>query len=67
MAHINKPGIDDENIEKYVEMNIAHSFREGNRHSTRIWPDLILRTDISQVIDHGCYYKSYMSFRAEEL
>ena len=36
----------DEIIEKYVEMNIAHPFREGNGRSTRIWLDHILRTEI---------------------
>lgn len=41
----------DEIIEKYVEMNIAHPFREGNGRSTRIWLDLILKTEISKVID----------------
>ena len=41
----------DEIIEKYVEMNIAHPFREGNGRATRIWLDLILKTEIKQVID----------------
>lgn len=41
----------DEIIEKYVEMNIAHPFREGNGRSMRIWLDLILKTEIGQVID----------------
>lgn len=41
----------DEIIEKYVEMNIAHPFREGNGRSTRIWLDLMLKTEIGQVID----------------
>ncbi|MGI9279656.1 MAG: protein adenylyltransferase Fic [Endozoicomonas sp.] len=41
----------DEIIEKYVEMNIAHPFREGNGRATRIWLDLILKTEIQQVID----------------
>lgn len=41
----------DEIIEKYVEMNIAHPFREGNGRSTRIWLDLILKENIRQVID----------------
>ena len=40
-----------ENIEKYVEMNIAHPFREGNGRSTRIWLDLILKKELGQVID----------------
>lgn len=38
-------------IEKYVEMNIAHPFREGNGRSTRIWLDLILKNEIKQVIN----------------
>lgn len=41
----------DEIIEKYVEMNVAHPFREGNGRSTRIWLDLILKKEISKVID----------------
>ncbi len=38
-------------IEKYVEMNIAHPFREGNGRATRIWLDLILKNEIKQVVD----------------
>lgn len=41
----------DEIIEKYVEMNIAHPFREGNGRSTRIWLDMILKKELGQVID----------------
>ena len=41
----------DEIIEKYVEMNIAHPFREGNGRSTRIWLDLILKKELNLVID----------------
>ena len=41
----------DEIIEKYVEMNIAHPFREGNGRSTRIWLDCILKKEIGKVID----------------
>ncbi len=41
----------DEIIEKYVEMNIAHPFREGNGRSTRIWLDLVLKTELGQVVD----------------
>jgi cell filamentation protein len=41
----------DEIIEKYVEMNIAHPFREGNGRATRIWLDLILKNEIQKVID----------------
>lgn len=40
----------DEIIEKYVEMNIAHPFREGNGRSTRIWLDLILKKELRQVV-----------------
>lgn len=41
----------DEIIEKYVEMNIAHPFREGNGRSMRIWLDLILKKELGKVID----------------
>lgn len=41
----------DEIVEKYVEMNIAHPFREGNGRSTRIWLDHILKNEIGKVID----------------
>ncbi|WP_428840410.1 hypothetical protein [Desulfobacter hydrogenophilus] len=41
----------DEIIEKYVEMNIAHPFREGNGRATRIWLDLIFKKEIKQVVD----------------
>ena len=41
----------DEIIEKYVEMNIAHPFREGNGRSMRIWLDMILKKEISKVVD----------------
>lgn len=41
----------DQIIEKYVEMNIAHPFREGNGRSTRIWLDCMLRKEIGMVID----------------
>lgn len=41
----------DKIIEKYVEMNIAHPFREGNGRSTRIWLDLMLKKGIGQVVD----------------
>lgn len=41
----------DEIIEKYVEMNIAHPFREGNGRSMRIWLNLILKKELHQVID----------------
>ena len=41
----------DEIVEKYVEMNVAHPFREGNGRATRIWLDHILKTEIGMVID----------------
>ncbi|HHD7904021.1 cell filamentation protein Fic [Enterococcus faecalis] len=41
----------DEIVAKYVEMNIAHPFREGNGRATRIWLDLILKKELKQVID----------------
>lgn len=41
----------DEIMEKYVEMNIAHPFREGNGRSTRIWLDLILKKQLNVVVD----------------
>lgn len=41
----------DEIVEKYVEMNIAHPFREGSGRSTRIWLDLMLKKGIGQVVD----------------
>lgn len=41
----------DQIIEKYVEMNIAHPFREGNGRATRIWLDLILKAELKQVVD----------------
>lgn len=45
----------DEIVEKYVEMNIAHPFREGNGRSTRIW------------LDHSYYYEGYTMFKADDL
>lgn len=44
-------GTFDEIVEKYVEMNVAHPFREGNGRSTRIWLDLLLRKELGQVVD----------------
>lgn len=41
----------DEIIKKYVEMNIAHPFREGNGRSTRIWLDMILKHELNKVVD----------------
>ena len=48
----------DEIIEKYVEMNIAHPFREGNGRSIRIWLDCILKKELHQVIDWSRVDKS---------
>ncbi len=49
-------------IEKYVEMNIAHPFREGNGRATRIWLDLILKKEIQRVIDWNAVDKAdYLS------
>lgn len=48
----------DEIIEKYVEMNVAHPFREGNGRSTRIWLDCILKKELHQVIDWSQVDKS---------
>lgn len=41
----------DDIIKKYIEMNIAHPFREGNGRSTRIWLDMILKKEINKVVD----------------
>lgn len=41
----------DEIIKKYVEMNVAHPFREGNGRSTRIWLDIILKSELGKVVD----------------
>ena len=41
----------DEIVDKYVEMNVAHPFREGTGRSTRIWLDLILKKELNQVVD----------------
>ena len=41
----------DEIIDKYVEMNIAHPFREGNGRATRIWLDLILKRRLKKCVD----------------
>lgn len=52
----------DEIIEKYVEMNIAHPFREGNGRATRIWLDLILKKELQHVIDWNAVDKDdYLS------
>ncbi len=53
LANIDKMPQDtyDHIIEKYVEMNVAHPFREGNGRSTRIWLDAILKQSLGQVVD----------------
>ena len=53
LAHTDRmpQGDFDAIIEKYVEMNVAHPFREGNGRATRIWLDLMLKKEIQQVID----------------
>lgn len=52
----------EEIIKKYVEMNIAHPFREGNGRSTRIWLDLILKKELKQVVDWNLINKEdYLS------
>ena len=49
-------------VEKYVEMNIAHPFREGNGRATSIWLDLILKQELSQVVDWNAIDKDqYLS------
>ena len=55
-------------IEKYVEMNIAHPFREGNGRATRIWLDLILKKELQQVIDWNLANKDdYLSSMARSV
>ena len=52
----------DEIMEKYVEMNIAHPFREGNGRATRIWLDLMLKKELKQVVDWNAVDKDeYLS------
>lgn len=52
----------DEIIEKYVEMNVAHPFREGNGRATRIWLDLMLKKGLLQVVDWNLVDKAeYLS------
>ena len=53
LKHIDRmpQGSFDEIIEKYIEMNIAHPFREGNGRATRLWLDLILKKEIKKVVD----------------
>ena len=58
-------GTFDEIIEKYVEMNVAHPFREGNGRSTRIWLDVILKKELGRVIDWSCVGKEDYLFAME--
>jgi cell filamentation protein len=53
LKHIDQmpQGTFDEIVEKYVEMNVAHPFREGNGRATRIWLDLMLKQALQQVVD----------------
>jgi len=53
LAHIEKmpQATFDQIVEKYVEMNVAHPFREGNGRSTRIWLDLIFKKELGMVVD----------------
>jgi len=52
----------DQIIEKYVEMNVAHPFREGNGRATRIWLDLVLKKELQRVIDWNAVDKAeYLS------
>jgi cell filamentation protein len=52
----------DQIVEKYVEMNIAHPFREGNGRATRVWLDLILKKELKKVVDWNKIDKSdYLS------
>lgn len=52
----------DEIIEKYVELNIAHPFREGNGRAMRIWLDLILKKELKKVVDWNAVDKNdYLS------
>ncbi len=53
LAHIDQmpQSTFDEIVEKYVEMNVAHPFREGNGRSTRLWLDMMLKKELHQVID----------------
>ena len=52
----------DEIIEKYVEMNVAHPFREGNGRATRIWLDMMLKKNIHRVVDWNQVHKEdYLS------
>ena len=55
----------DEIVEKYVEMNIAHPFREGNGRSMRIWLDLMLRAELRRVVDWSKVEKEDYLFAME--
>lgn len=55
----------DEIIEKYVEMNIVHPFREGNGRSARIWLDLILKKELNVVVDWSLVDKDDYLFAME--
>lgn len=55
----------DEIVDKYVEMNVAHPFREGNGRSTRIWLDLILKKELNQVVDWSKIDKEEYSLAME--
>ena len=67
----------DEIIEKYVEMNAAHPFREGNGRATRIWLDLILKNALTTAIDDqevfmkgidaSYYYEGYSVYKTKDL
>lgn len=47
----------DEIVEKYVEMNVAHPFREGNGRATRMWLDALLKSSLGNVVDWSCVDK----------
>lgn len=55
----------DEIIEKYVEMNVAHPFREGNGRSMRIWLDALLKNELNQVVDWSKVNKEDYLFAME--
>ena len=55
----------DEIIEKYIEMNIAHPFREGNGRSTRIWLDMILKKELGKVVEWSKINKEDYLFAME--
>jgi cell filamentation protein len=55
----------DEIVEKYVEMNVAHPFREGNGRATRIWLDHILKTELRLVVDWSLVDKEDYLFAME--